>query len=91
MRWRRDRDREAAQHGHAALETKKLQRDLALIVIHAEHRVVIAPPRFDPDRVGREWPFGMVAAFARLLDGRRDHIDLFASEQSAFPRMRIIS
>src|SRR4030088_194661 len=84
-----DRRRQAAEDRHPAFESEELERDLALVVIHAEHGVIVAASRLDPDSVGREGPIDRMAPAPAFLDGRADDVDLLATEHAAFARMRI--
>src|SRR5205823_4008289 len=89
VRGRGDRHRQSAKHRHAAFESQKLERDLALVVVHAEHRVELAASRRDPDGIGREGALDRMAVLPALLDRRGDDVDLLAAEYAALARMRI--
>ncbi len=85
----RDRHRQPAVERDAALEAQELHRDLALVVVHRDHGVVVAIARRDEHRVGGQRPVGVDALAARTRDGRRDHVDLLAAERAAVAGVRI--
>ena len=65
-------DRQAALHRDAAPEAHQLHRDLALVVVHRDHAVVLAllALHLEKDRVGGERPLHRDAARTRRLDRR---------------------
>ena len=56
MRGSREHGRQAARHGHAAVEALELGRDLALVVVHREHAVELVAEGLEEHGVGREGP-----------------------------------
>ena len=56
MRRRADRERQAAEQRHAAIEAHQLHRDLALVVVHRQHRVECAALGAQEHGVGRKRP-----------------------------------
>ncbi len=67
----------------------RLDRDVALVVVHRDHRVELAAERLDEHRVARHRALEAHALGPELLDHRRDHVDVLAAEQAALAGMRV--
>ena len=63
--------------------------DVALVVVHRDHRVELAGERLDVDRVGGHRAGDVHAVRAVALDDRRDHVDVLAAEHAALAGMRV--
>ena len=70
-------------------EAQRLDRDVALVVEHRDHRVELAAERLDEHRIARHRALERQAPGAELLDHRQDHVDVLAPEQAAFAGMGI--
>ena len=84
-----DRNRQAAEQGHAAVETHQLHRDLALVVVHRDHRVVVAAPRRHENGVGGERAARVDAGGAHFFHRRSDDLDLFRAHGAAVAGVRV--
>ena len=73
----------------AAVEIERLDRDQRLVVVHAQRRVIAAPRGGVKHRIGRERAARLDAFAAQRGDGRRDDLDILASERAAFAGMRV--
>ena len=89
MRRRADRKRKPTEKSHTAIETHQLHRDLALVVVHRQHRIKRAAFGAKEDGIGREWPFDTDAVPLACLHRRRNHVDLLAAEIAAVAGVRI--
>ena len=89
MRRRADRKREAAQDRHPAIEAHQLHRDLALVVIHRQHRIERAILGAQENGVGRKRPFRRYSLSPAGHHGGFDHIDLLAAEIATVAGMRV--
>ena len=85
----RDGHRQAARDGNAAVESEKLQRDLALIVIHGHHAIVFASTGCDEEGIGGQRAGDVDAGGAHAIDCRGDGGKLLGAEQPSFPGMRV--
>ena len=79
--WGGDRERQAAEDGHAPLEAHQLHGDLPLIVIHGHDSVVIPRLGSTEDRVCGPGAVSVDSARPGLLDGLSDSLDLPTAEQ----------
>ena len=71
------------------LEAEQLDRDVTLVVIHGDHRVVLAGAQLHEDGVARHRPDHVEPARDRFRDHRRRDVDVVAAEQAALAGMRI--
>ncbi len=65
---------------HAALEAFQFSRDLALVVVHCHHTIVIAGKNFQVDRVGRIWAAAVYPSGSNLPDGGLNEVDFLGPE-----------
>ncbi|MGY4409415.1 hypothetical protein ACVWW4_001151 [Bradyrhizobium sp. LB7.1] len=89
MRRRADRERKAAEQRHAAIETHQLHRDLALVVIHRQHRIEGAALGAQEHGVGGKRSLHGDAIALAGCDDRRNNIDLLTAEIASVAGMRI--
>ena len=87
---RRANDRQTERHVHRNVKCQRLERNVPLVVIHANETIGLAPAGGQEGRVGRQRAFHVEALAARLLDRRNDDPLLLAvPEQPSLARMRI--
>ena len=84
-------DRQAEGDVDPLVEMERLERDQRLVVIHAERRVVAAPPAAVEHDVGRMRAADVDAFLAQPLDRGDDDVDLLAPEGSVLAGMRVQS
>ena len=83
-------DRQTQRHVDPSLEIEQLERNVPLVVIHADDRVEsLLPHRHVKQGVGGERAFDGHSTALRPLDRRPDFPDLLISEEAVFPGMRI--
>ena len=83
VRRRADRERQAGQDRDAHVEAEQLDRDLSLVVIHADRAVVVTVADLEVERVGGERPLAGDLQALRLPDRRGDDLDLLAADVAA--------
>ena len=87
---RRADNRQAERDVDSTLEIQQLARDMTLVMVHADNRVVCLLANGEiENRVGRQRPFHTPALAARPLNGRPDLANLFVAEQSVLACVRI--
>ena len=62
---------------------------MSLIMVHANHYIILTTFHFWKNGVRRKWPFGMNTKFFCRLYRWNNFINLFRSKQSIFSSMRI--
>src|SRR4051812_40951629 len=67
----------------------QLERDQALIVVHANDGIVLAARGVMKQTIRRQWTFRGDAFASRHLYRRSDDLDLFSAENTLFTRMRV--
>src|SRR3954454_6297007 len=87
--WSGNWNRESAGYGDAAIKPEQLKSDLALIVVHRNYSVVIAPPRGYEQSVGRQRADDVRTRSPGTLDGRTDRTDLLGPKEAALSGMRV--
>jgi len=85
MIWAGADDRQAERDIHRVVEVEKFERDEALVVVHREHRVVVAPRGVAKDCVwyARAYEFGD-AGSVECFDGRLDDSLFFVAKLAVF-------
>ena len=88
-------DRQAEGYVHGAVEGDGLDRNVSLVVVHADDPVEVAlpgPHEYGVRRQGtRDPPTPGTGFLTRFFDGGRDDADLLVPEESALARMGIQS
>src|SRR5438270_4793995 len=75
---------------YPGLEAEDLYRTVALVVVHGDHEVEVAPAGAEKQRVGRERAFDLDTARAGGFDAGDDFLLLLAAaEKTAFSGVRI--
>lgn len=82
-------NRQADADVYAAVEGQQLHGDMALIVVHGHHDVVMPFDRSQKDRVGRLRIADMQTAFARFIDGGLNLARLVVAKQAALARVGV--
>src|SRR5690606_2115412 len=82
---------QAHRYIDALIHAQVLDRNQALVVVLRHYDVEFAPARTHEYRVAGPGTAGVYAFVPGLFDGRRNHLDLFLSEPSFFPGVRIQS
>src|SRR5215472_14224984 len=83
------RKRQAQGDVDAFVEAAKLDRDVALIVVHRHDQVELAAAGPPEERVRRPGPAGFDALSTGFGDGRRDLALLLIAEEAAFAGVRV--
>lgn len=84
---RRNRQRQSALDGDAAVERQKLHRDLALVMVHGDDTVKVLP--LEEDCVAGEWALHVDAVLPTGFHRRSDGVDFLASERAVLAVVRI--
>lgn len=71
------------------MEAQQFQRNLTLVVVHADGTVVLAVAYFQVQSVGWERALASNLRGLRALDGRADDINFLATNGTAVPRVGI--
>ena len=71
------------------LEAQQLDRDVALVVVHGDHRVVLAGAQLDEDGVAGHRADHVEPVGDRFGDRRRGDVDVLPAEQAALAGMRV--
>src|SRR5215471_2771994 len=82
MRRRCEGNFQASGDGDATLEALELRRDLTLVMVHAEHPVIVTRERLEEDGIRGKGPSAVDAATRGLGHGGRDDLNLLAAEQA---------
>lgn len=75
----------------AAFEVEEFERDMALVMVHADDGVEFAFEGLLEDGVGREWPVSVEAVRASSVDGRGDFVGILGAEGIIFTGVRVES
>src|SRR5439155_13138673 len=91
MRRCQDGKRQATLHGNATPKAHEFHGDLALVVVHGDHGVVLAPLalHFQEDRIRREGALDRDPARARRFHRGTDDVDFFPAERSVVTVVRV--
>ena len=82
-------NRQAERHIHRPTESKQLQRDVSLVVIHGDDPVKLGIGRPSEQRVSRKRAGRLQSRIGSRLDGRFNDSLLFITEQPLLPGMRV--
>ena len=73
----------------AAFEVEEFERDMALVMVHADDGVEFAFEGLLKDGVGREWSVSVEAVCASSEDGGGDFVGILGAEGIIFAGVRI--
>ena len=82
-------DRQAKRGVHRLVKTKRLERDMPLVVVHADEQVGRTALGREERGVGRNRSLDIQAARARRLDCRENCFRLLAAEQAVLTGVRV--
>ena len=83
MGWGRYRYRQSTQHGYPLVETEQLDRNLSLVVIHAERAVIVSITHLEIEGVAGEGAGDIDLMLFGFANGGLDDVDFFSPDSTA--------
>src|SRR5262245_16857332 len=84
-------DRQPERDIDPTFEIEQLHRNVSLVMIHTDHRIVAAFERLHKNGVRRKWPVHVNPGLSELGDGWENLFLVFNAERSALTSVRIES